>query len=271
VTQPDQLANGDQLWFPGLAADLVARFEIGHKNRQVLVSDYGTHRWLTADPAAPSVKVGAFQLGLHATAIELLPAATATIFTPLMLADIDLLRSSAQLQAAAKVLSAVEGLEESVGRLVRVVHLLEAPPGHDVSHSSPDLPFSIFVSMPGRGERDISLRLAESILHESMHLQLTLIDLVNPIITDEPSAAYSPWKDEVRPVSGLLHGLYVFAVIHQAFDWLQSRRPEWSPYCRQRRVTIANEVATLPERPRGLSSFGTDLWEQCRRSVLAAR
>lgn len=47
---------------------------------------------------------------------------------------------------------------------------------YDVSHSTPVLPLSIFVSVPGADERHAELRLAESIIHEAMHLQLTFIE-----------------------------------------------------------------------------------------------
>jgi HEXXH motif-containing protein len=80
---------------------------------------------------------------------------------------------------------------------------------------------------------------------------------------------YSPWKQEVRPVTGLLHGLYVFAVIHQALGILMGVHHDWRPYCRKRSSAIEDEIASLPEKPDGLSEMGMDLWHRCRESIAA--
>ena len=270
MTTPERQGSIEQLWFPGRAPELTTLFENQYRYHRGLISRYGTHRWITSDPSAPRFDAGTFQLGRYQVPVELLPPPTAALFVPLTMAVVDAPTSLSALQEACEVLARIDGLDETVGQLVRAVHLLEAPPSHDVSHSSPELPFSIFVSVPGPGDKNRTLRLAESILHESMHLQLTLIDRFDPIISERPSSEYSPWKKEIRPVSGLLHGLYVFAVIFQVLDSIQNSKPMWSPYCRQRRITIAEEVATLPDTPGGLSRSGTDLWQQCRRAVLGA-
>lgn len=108
------------------------------------------------------------------------------------------------------------GADAAVGTLVRSVHRV-APkaPGYDLSHSEPGLPFSVFVSIPA-GEPSDAMRVAESLLHEAMHLQLTLIERHAPLITGE-GEAYSPWQQCVRPIQGIVHGLYVFGAID---DWL---------------------------------------------------
>ena len=266
---PEHLGKDNRLWFPGLAAELVATFR-WDRNVDTSCSRYGTQRWLAADPNADKLAIASFRLGQHSITIERLPAATTALFTTLTFAEVEPERAVAQLRAVADVLAKVDGLDDSVGWVVKTIHLLDAPAGHDVSHSSPDLPFSIFVSLPKSDERDITLRLAESVLHESMHLQLTLIDLFDPMVTDEQPGGYSPWKDEVRPIGGLLHGLYVFAVIHQAYSTLMNSHREWYPYCHKRQATIREE-ATLPEQPQGLSTVGTALWRQCRQAVLATR
>jgi HEXXH motif-containing protein len=97
--------------------------------------------------------------------------------------------------------------------LVQAIHLLESPGlGFDVSHSDPELPCSIFFSLP-LGEPHAALRVAESILHEAMHLQLTLLEAVTPVVQVGAATLYSPWQQRQRPIAGLLHGLYVFAAI----------------------------------------------------------
>ena len=90
-----------------------------------------------------------------------------------------------------------------------MVRLHDSGAEYDVSHSDPAVPFSIFLSVPPAGQTG-RLRLAESIIHECMHLQLSIVEKALPLI-DEPHAMYC------RPASGVLHGLYVFSVIYQFF------------------------------------------------------
>ena len=71
-----------------------------------------------------------------------------------------------------------------------------------------------------------------------MHLQLTLLDTVEPLVGTSGTCGYSPWKQEIRPVEGLLHGIYVFAVIHQTLGVLADLQPASQPYCVKRRNAI---------------------------------
>ncbi len=64
-------------------------------------------------------------------------------------------------------------------------------------------------SDPANGD----LRLAEGILHECMHLQLTLVEATVPMVSSADERYHSPWRGTMRPSQGVLHGLYVFRVI----------------------------------------------------------
>ncbi|MEE8585492.1 MAG: HEXXH motif-containing putative peptide modification protein, partial [Acidobacteriota bacterium] len=68
-----------------------------------------------------------------------------------------------------------------------------------------------------RGKRpDGALRVAESVIHETMHLQLSLVERVLPLVRDDAvKELASPWKEEKRHPRGILHGLYVFALIYR--------------------------------------------------------
>jgi HEXXH motif-containing protein len=262
------LEDYDRLWFPGLAEHLVSRHETeaGPSDR---------HRFdlpeFTQEQSDLSLPIPAcWELGQSLISVEYPQGETATRFSGLSFATIDPERARDQLQEAADVLRTVDGLVDTLGLLVRTVHLLEAPIGYDVSHSDPELAFSICISLPQPGETDGAPRLAEAILHESMHLQLTMIELQIPLIADDLECAYSPWKHEVRAMSGLLHGLYVFAVIHEVCARWVGRKNEWIRYAQRRRAEIEEEVTTLPERPRGLSPIGSELWRRCRHSALSS-
>ncbi|MCY4428508.1 MAG: HEXXH motif-containing putative peptide modification protein [Halieaceae bacterium] len=153
-------------------------------------------------------------------------------------------------QDAFTLLKAGSGLSDAVVALVRSVHLLAGSGnGYDTSHSEPNLPCSIFVSVP-TGQQYAEFRLAESILHEAMHLQLTMLEKEAPLLCNTSATGYSPWQQTVRPVKGLLHGLFVFSVINQ---WLAELRAggvlgeEGHIYIARRRAQIAEEVAMVSE------------------------
>lgn len=264
-----RLSNEDQLWFPGLTVGIVADFISRNRVEPSLVESYGTSRWLAGDAKPPAPDGGDIRLGAHVAKIEYLSSETATGFEGLRFPSSRDPQTPERIQAAADVLAHIPSMAESTGSVVKAIHPIQSMRDHDVSHSTPELPFSIFVSIPEKDERNSVLRVAESIIHESMHLQLTLVDSIESLAIDDRATGYSPWKDENRPVTGLLHGLYVFAVIHQALGILTNVRGEWSPYCRKRRSEIKREIATLPEAPEGLSEIGIDLWRRCLESIAA--
>jgi HEXXH motif-containing protein len=93
----------------------------------------------------------------------------------------------------------------------------------DISFSLPDVPFSIFVSVPSKRMDNDALRVAEAILHEAMHLQLTLIEQCVPLVIETDKKYFSPWKSEYRHPRGVLHAIYVFCVIKQFLEFLNER------------------------------------------------
>lgn len=264
-----RLSKEDLLWFPSLTAELVADFMSSNRVEPSLVEQYGTSRWLAGNARLPAPDGGEIRFGSHVAKIEYLSSETAAEFEGLHFSAGRDPHTRERIQAAADVLTHIPSMAESVGSVVKTLHPIQSLRDHDVSHSTPELPFSIFVSIPEKDERDALLRMAESIIHESMHLQLTLIDSIEPLAVDDRSSGYSPWKGEDRPVTGLLHGLYVFAVIHRALGILTGVRGEWHQYCRKRCTAIEREVATLPEAPEGLSKVGIDLWRRCLEGIAA--
>jgi len=257
------------LWFPSLTSELVADFISRNQVEPSLVEQYGTSRWLAGNTKPPAPDGGDIRVGSHVAKIEYLSSGTAAAFEGLRFSDRHHPPVRERIQAAADVLTHIPSLAESIGSVVRVIHPVCSPRGYDVSHSTPELPFSIFLSIPENDEMNATLRVAEALIHESMHLQLTLLDCIEPLALDGLASGYSPWKDEVRPVTGLLHGLYVFAVIHQALGILSSGRGEWHQYCRKRSSEIELEIASLPKIPEGLSRIGVELWRRCLESITA--
>ena len=144
------------------------------------------------------------------------------------------------LSEALTLVAQVPSLSQSIQMLVKSTHLLRPDePTMDTSFSEPRLPFSIFVSVPpGRIEDDAS-RVAEAIVHEAMHLQLSLVERQIPLIGNFRLATFSPWRGEIRDASGLLHALYVFRVI---FDWLALMGAQIPRYASRRRREIDQQV-----------------------------
>lgn len=115
--------------------------------------------------------------------------------------------------AAAQVLAENAELENIVVARTTSIYVLEAAPGYDISHSEPHWPDRIFVSVPERHDRLGALRLAESVIHEAMHLHLTLFEQHTPLVADVEGEVPSPWREAPRPYGGVLHGLFVFCCI----------------------------------------------------------
>ena len=53
-----------------------------------------------------------------------------------------------------------------------------------------------------------------------MHLQLSLLDMFDPLLLPNQKTIYSPWMDELRPLLGVLHGMYVFSNVLRALELL---------------------------------------------------
>ncbi|MFM9951815.1 MAG: aKG-HExxH-type peptide beta-hydroxylase [Saprospiraceae bacterium] len=120
-----------------------------------------------------------------------------------------------KLNKAMAVLALVKPAHSCIAKLVRSVQVLKQEDAEiDVSYSHPQIPFSIFVSVCEDDSDIFNLRVAESILHEAMHLKLTLIEGIVPLVKPfTGNLYYSPWRDEGRPAQGVLHGLFVFKSI----------------------------------------------------------
>ena len=258
----DRIASGQPCWFPGLAATLVEQFwaETQGLERHI----YSTAAWL-GEPAGSHAAIPA----QPAMRIEEVPRFFARRFQPSNVGD------SAAALAVGEALRCFGGFSAAgaVARLVRSIHCIASGgPGYDCSHSEPGIPFSVLVSVPV-GERHAVLRLAESLLHEAMHLQLTLIERQAPIAHADGGSGFSPWQQTDRPVEGLLHGLYVFTAIHQWLSLLAlvpQLDTEAEAYIARRCYDIAEEVggmSALPAHP-GLTELGKMLARHLLSAVL---
>ena len=155
-------------------------------------------------------------------------------------------------------------LKGTVAGLCRSLHVLIASGrDFDVSYSDPSLPLSIFVSCPLPAERNRVERLAENVVHEALHLQLSLVECIQPLVIDGPDdePVFSPWKDEWRTVRGLVHAVYVFGNLRNFWMGVASKRPESSSFAQARIQTIDTEITRAAHlaRNRSLTTAGRRL------------
>ena len=155
-------------------------------------------------------------------------------------------------------------LKGTVAGLCRSLHVLIASGrDFDVSYSDPSLPLSIFVSCPLPAERNRVERLAENVVHEALHLQLSLVECIQPLVIDGPDdePVFSPWKDEWRTVRGLVHAVYVFGNLRNFWKGVASKQPESSSFAQARIQTIDTEMARAAHlaRNRSLTTAGRRL------------
>jgi HEXXH motif-containing protein len=167
-------------------------------------------------------------------------------------------------------------LWSAVSELVWRCHVVLPPDDHhDVSFSDPAILFSIFVSAPISNDRNSVLRVAENLIHETMHLQLTLLEGLSPLVDTASSwSMYSPWKQQARSTQGILHGLYVFCVLRWMW-WRVSETTQNSidlQFATRRLSVIDKEVSAVraveesPALTEEGKSFLHQLFVACNRS-----
>jgi HEXXH motif-containing protein len=109
-----------------------------------------------------------------------------------------------------------------------------------VSASSVDAPGAIALTEPVS-----PLRLAATLIHESQHYRLaSLHDVRRLYTTPPPQLRYSPWRNDPRPLSGVVHGLMAFTGV--ADFWSRERTDQATEleYARHvRQLHVAHRVA----------------------------
>ena len=266
-------------WFAGLAAPLARiRWRSVAELTGLTRQTYGTARYLAGDGFVPrddltTVSLPATFAASGLVAVETLHGAALRRYADLGLdfhingaTDVKLVHG--RLVDAFDRLAEVPPAAAAVGAVLAVLHVARPKrPEYDVSYSDPLLPFSIFVGIDGSEQANGDLRVAEGILHECMHLQLTLIEETVTMVSTGDEQHYSPWQGTMRPSQGVLHGLYVFRVIqdfHRTLLEGGSLTPGERTYLTRRIDTIKEEVASV-----GDLAASSDLTETGRRLAAA--
>jgi hypothetical protein len=271
------LDDGVEFWFEGLASRLSRRrWKFLSASIALNLESYGTARCLTGDPISVRDELCHIQLPeefgcSHQIIVEALPPEIVAKYAKIGLefyapASIPETLIKSRFIDAFKLISAVPGIASAVAELLAVAHVLKPlAPEYDISYSDPSVPFSIFVSICPHAQEHDDLRLAEAIVHECMHLQLTLLEDVVPLVKDGGDKFYSPWQGTMRPSQGILHGLYVFRVIDEFFAALLQH----GQFGIRERRYMSHRIATIKREIAGLMSFehSEDLTTSGRRIV----
>lgn len=99
-----------------------------------------------------------------------------------------------------------------------------AHPDKIVSFSDDSVPGALFVSIvQGSGLID-PYDLADSLIHEYRHQKLYLFERRYP--TTRPGALIvSPWREDLRPASGLFHAIFVFIELRRFWEYVRDHGP----------------------------------------------
>ena len=157
-----------------------------------------------------------------------------------------------KLNGAFGIIKSVSPVYEDITHLVRTIQILKSDQSeNDVSYSHPKIPFSIFLSLCEEESKIADLRVAESIIHESMHLKLTLVENRMPLVKlHTENVFYSPWRGESRPVRGVLHGLFVFRVILDFYRALQA-----TSIYKTNELFLSGRISTIKSELYEINSF----------------
>lgn len=248
-------------WFPELTPELTASAWDKLSGEIGLTPDsYGTARVLSRVAAGPRDIVRSLETcqpncgKAPSISIEALPPevalryhkASITFYSPEETLNTPVLTC---LDDALNIINRVPSLLRAVAALVRSIHVIKPKDlNNDVSFSEPEVPFSIFVSVPEKRVENDALRVAEAIVHEAMHLQLTAIEKLVPLVNRTRDKYFSPWRMTYRPAQGILHALYVFGVIEEFLNQLTSRTNSANhvrQYADARRADIGSQINAI--------------------------
>lgn len=157
------------------------------------------------------------------------------------------------------------GLARELAGICSDVQFVRDPAAHPdkiVSFSDNSVPGALYVSVRQNGRMIDAHDLADSLIHEHRHQKLYLLERVVPLVASTTKRVKSPWRDDLRPPSGLLHAIFVFVELRR-FWWFVLREGSVDMRDRARNQLadtdrhLAEGFATLRECP--LTAAGTEL------------
>jgi len=131
----------------------------------------------------------------------------------------------------ADALDIVEAWRPALARELRTicsaVQFVRDPSAHPdkiVSFSDNSVPGALYVSISQSGGLIDAYDLADSLIHEYRHQKLYLFERRHPT-THTGSLVVSPWRENLRPASGLLHAIFVFVELKRFWEYVRDHGP----------------------------------------------
>ena len=109
---------------------------------------------------------------------------------------------------------------EECGAICLIVPVPDLGSGYCVSLTSKLVPGIVYLSSVP------TILSAESMVHEAAHLRLSRRELKERIYVDPNRLVSTPLRTDLRPVSGLLHQVWVLVHLCELYDELQSDQTE---------------------------------------------
>lgn len=158
-------------------------------------------------------------------------------------------------------------------RMMRLVVLKPRAMGGYSNLSHSDLPGAAICGVVGD-----PYEMADTLIHELHHNRFFFIEEAGPFFRDPTAAVlegryYSPWRDDLRPLHGLFHALYVYLPV--ARFWLAVHRS--GETAEPRRSYVVDRLLRIPRQLRlaagvlrdhaELTPLGASLFEAMEREV----
>ncbi|WP_083418358.1 cyclophane-forming radical SAM/SPASM peptide maturase YhhB [Pseudofrankia sp. BMG5.36] len=102
---------------------------------------------------------------------------------------------------------------------IQLIRDLSADPDKSVSFSDDTVPGGLYISPPARWDAAALFDVADSLIHEYRHQKLYLIGRSISLVSVDRPLVRSPWREEPRPPSGLLHAVFVFVELLSFWAW----------------------------------------------------
>lgn len=137
---------------------------------------------------------------------------------------------------------------------VQFVRDPSAHPDKIVSFSDNSVPGALYVSVYRGQELIDPYDLADSLVHEYRHQKLYLLERSIAMTEATAEKVHSPWRDELRPQSGLFHAVFVFVELKRFWEYVLQTGPKYLQ---------ARAKAQLYDTRNNLQ-LGFDTLRQCR-------
>lgn len=120
-------------------------------------------------------------------------------------------------------------LAAEIGLACRAIQFVRDPAAHPekiVSFSDNSVPGALYVSVMQAKRLIDPHDLADSLIHEHRHQKLYLLERFGSMVSSTTTLVSSPWREDLRPPSGLLHAIFVFVELRRFWIHVRDNGPE---------------------------------------------